>query len=77
MANITSRYEHFCRDIGCNYYNFVVRAESKPFEMLSDIERRQLEVAKLQCKNHCTKSAYQFYKWLKGKRLTDLTSNLD
>jgi len=77
MSKTIPRYEHFCQDIGCNYYHFVARLESKPFEMLSDLERKQLEYTKRICKERCTKTSYQFYNWLKKKRLTDLTSNLD
>lgn len=77
MARLIPRYEHFCQDSGCNYYHFAARVESKPFEMLSDLERNQLELVKRICKERCSKTAYQFYKWQKERGLTNLTSNFD
>jgi len=72
MAKLIPRYEHFCEYVGCSHYDYIRRFASKPIP--TDIEQVHLKVARDMCKK-CR--AYQLYRWLKGKGLTDLTSGFD
>jgi len=74
---MSDRFEYFCQDSECTYYNYLWRLEIKPQEMLSGAEKTLLGAAKLQCKKKCGKTAYELYHWLKQKGLVKLTSNLD
>ncbi len=65
MTDRIPQYEDFCQEVECIYHDFLARVESKPPETLSEAEKRQLNFVGRICREHCDKTEYQFYRWLK------------
>jgi len=59
------KYEDFCKEQRCIRYNGLSKLMSilEPSESI----KRDIEIIKIQCKQNCEHTAYEFYTWMKEK----------
>ena len=67
-------YEDFCKESKCFHYNLINSLESR--SKTPEIER-DLETAKVYCKQKCLKTRHEFDQWLKEKQIRQWLTQRD
>ena len=62
------KYRDFCKETRCVAYNLQERLSSM---QKTDTVKRDIEIAEVQCRQNCQRTAHNFYEWLKEKEPTN------